>query len=132
MTLTRDNVTAASRVMLPTYVIFFAAVGVNYIGANGTADATPALAFVGNVMPLPAWGVMFLGCAALMAAALLRGRRLLYRFALRMCALSMALWAVAVIAASISGDATPLAAVWAGFVARACLATDRSLAVGER
>jgi hypothetical protein len=131
MTLTRHNVTAASRIMLPTYIVFFAALGVNYIGANGTADASPALAFANALMPLPVWGATFLVCSALMAAALVSHRRLLYRFALRFCAVSMLFWAVVIAAASIAGDATPLAAVWAGFVATACLASDRSLAAGE-
>ena len=56
----------------------------------------------------------------------------MFRFALRMCALSMVLWAVIIACASVSGDATPLAAAWSGFVATACFASDRSLAVRER
>jgi hypothetical protein len=132
MPLTRDTVTAASRVMLPTYVAFFTVLGVNYIAARGTADASPPLAFANDVMPLPAWGGMFLGCALLMASALLLRRRLLYRFALRMCALSMLFWAAIIAAASWAGDATPFAAAWPAFAAAACIASDRSLAAQER
>jgi hypothetical protein len=131
VTLTRDNVTAASRIMLPTYVVFFAAVGLNYLLANGTAAATPALAYVNAIMPLPVWGGLFATCAALMALALIRGRRTLYRFALRYCAFAMILWAIVITLASLVGEATPLAAVWSAFVATACLASDRSLKTGE-
>jgi hypothetical protein len=131
MTLTRDTVTAASRIMLPTYVVFFAVLGANYLIADGTADASPALAFADALMPLPVWGCMFLACSTLMAAALVSKKRLLYRWALRMCAISMVFWACVIGYASLSGDATPLAAVWAAFVAVACYATDRSLATGE-
>jgi hypothetical protein len=83
-------------------------------------------------MPLPVWGGVFLACSILMAVALATHRRILYRFALRMCAFSMIVWAVVIACASVAGDATPLAAVWSGFVATACLATDRSLREGER
>ena len=131
MPLTRDNITAASRVMLPTYVVFFAVLGANYLIADGTATATPALAFTNALMPLPVWGAVFLACSTLMAVALIVHKRLLYRFALRMCGLSMAVWACIIAWASFSGDATPFAAAWAGFVAAACYASDRSLAAKE-
>jgi hypothetical protein len=115
--------------MLPTYVIFFAVVGTNNIVAD--VSANPTLSYVGNLMPLPAWGGLFLTCSAIMLAAMLLGRRLLYRFALRMCALSMAVWAVFIILASLEGAATPFAAAWSAFVGIACLASDRSLAARE-
>lgn len=132
MPLDRQHVTAASRIMLPTYVAFFAVLGINYLIADGTASASPALAFADRLMPLHAWGGMFLVCSALMGAALLSKKRLLYRFALRMCALSMLFWAAIIASASAAGDATPLAAVWAAFVTAACVASDRSLATRER
>lgn len=131
MPLTRATVTAASRVMLPTYVVFFAVLGLNYMTAHQIALDNPALAFANDVMPLKAWGGLFLACAAIMAIALFTRRRLLYRFALRVCGLSMVLWAGIIAAASLAGDATPAAAIWAGFVATACYASDRSLATKE-
>lgn len=132
MPLTRDNVTAASRIMLPAYVVLFALLGINYLFADHTAAASPALAYVDNLMALTTWGGVFLGCSVLMLVALIRHGRTLYRFALRFCAVSMAVWAGMIAAASLSGDATPFAAVWAAFVATACMASDRSLRAGER
>jgi hypothetical protein len=117
--------------MLPTYVIFFAALGVNYLVADETAMQSPALRFADAVMPLPAWGALFLACAAIMALALILARRILYRWALRMCGMSMVFWAVVIAWASFDGDATPLAAIWSAFVAAACYASDRSLANRE-
>ena len=131
MTLSRTNVTAASRIMLPAYVVFFAAIGINYIRAGATAAASPPLAFANAFMPLPAWGALFVGCALLMAAALALHRRMLYRWALRMCGLSMMFWTVVIGFASLAGEATPAAAIWPAFVAVACMASDRSLAVRE-
>jgi hypothetical protein len=131
MPLTRHTVTAASRIMLPTYVAFFAALGANYLIADETAMQSPALRFADAFMPLPAWGALFLACAAIMVTALVTQCRILYRWALRMCGMSMVFWAVVIAWASFDGDATPLAAIWAAFVAAACYASDRSLANRE-
>lgn len=131
MPLTRDSVTAASRIMLPTYVVFFAALGLNYLIADGTASASPALAYIDTLMPLKVWGAVFLCCSALMVVAMLRRGRTLFRFPLRFCALAMIVWAGFIAAASITGNATPLSAAWAAFIAVACLASDRSLAARE-
>jgi hypothetical protein len=132
MPLTRQTVTVASRVMLPTYVAFFAILGANYLIADDTAAASPALVFADNVMPLHAWGWLFIGCAGIMLAALFTHRRNLYRWALRSCGLSMLFWSAVIAWASLSGDATPFAAAWAAFVTTATYATDRSLASRER
>lgn len=131
MPLDRQHITAASRVMLPAYVVFFAALGFNYMTAEQVALNNPALAFANDLMPLPVWGAVFLVCACLMGVALLLKQRFLYRFALRFCAVSMVFWAVVIAWASWVGDATPLAAAWSAFVATACYATDRSLAARE-
>jgi hypothetical protein len=118
--------------MLPTYVITFAALGLSYMfGPNHIAAASPALAFADHMMPLEAWGSLFLGCSTLMAIALATHRRTLYRWALRMCGVSMTIWALVIGLATLNGDATPAAAAWPAFIAIACVATDRSLAARE-
>lgn len=132
MPLTRDNVTAASRIMLPTYIAFFAIIGYGYtFGPRNTLAATPALAFADRLMPLQAWGTVFLTCSLLMAAALTLHRRTLYRWALRMCGISMAVWAIVILSATLHGDASAVAWAWAAFVTAACFASDRSLATRE-
>lgn len=132
MPLDRTHITVASRVMLPTYCAFFTLLGVNYIATPfDTITASPALRFANAVMPLPVWGGLFLACAAVMLAALVVKRRIPFRFALRVCMLSMLVWAGIIGAAAIAGDATLLAPIWPGFVAIACLASDRSLATRE-
>ena len=132
MPLTRTTVTAASRIMLPTYVIAFAWFGLSYLfGPKALLTSSPALAFADDVMPLRAWGGVFLFCALLMCAALLLGRRTLYRFALRMCGLSMIVWALIIAGAYLAGDVSASAPVWSAFIAVACFASDRSLAVRE-
>lgn len=133
MPLTRDNITAASQVMLPTYVLAFAAFGLSYLfGPRATLVASPSLAFADDLMPLRAWGCLFLACSLVMAAALALHRRLLFRFALRMCGVSMYAWAGIIALATLAGDASLSAPVWSAFVATACFASDRSLAIGEK
>jgi hypothetical protein len=101
MPLTRDTVTAASQITLPLYVVTFTLLGINYVVTpSHTLTLNPALAFADSVMPLKAWGGLFIACAALMCAALLQHRRLPYRFALRLCGISMVVWACIIAAAA--------------------------------
>ena len=130
--LQRDTVTAASRIMLPTYVVFFGLLGINYLAADQTAQASPPLVYVDDRVPLPAWGAVFLTCAAVMAVSLLLRRRTLYRYALWYCGLAMVVWMVGIAFASKAGEATPFAWVWAYLAASACFASDRSLGTGEK
>ena len=132
MPLTRANVTKASRTMLPTYVFFFAGLGANYTATPARRlKASPALEYVSRFMPLPAWGALFLAAAALMVGALISQKRIVYRFALLLCAWSMAVWTVANLLAGFRSDATPLGWLWPAFVVAACIASYRSLTVRE-
>ena len=131
MPLDREHITAASRIMLPTYVVFFATLGVNYVIADTSSLNNPVLDYVDDVMPLPVWGCLFLFCSFVMVSAMATRRRALYRWALRMCGLSMLFWATVIFLATLAGDASLFSAVWSLFVATACLASDRSLARQE-
>jgi hypothetical protein len=132
MPLNRDTVTRASRIMLPAYVAFFAGIGLNYIATPDTRlRASPALGYAATLMPLPAWGGLFLAAAALMAVALIAQRRTLYRYALLLCGISMTVWTVAMAVAALYSATTPGAWLWPGFVVAACAASYRSLSTGE-
>ena len=132
MALTRDSVTVASRIMLPAYVVLFAGLGLNYtLTPEPRLRLTPSLDYAARLMPLSAWGWLFLIVAALMVAALLSHRRGLYRYALLLCALAMAVWAVSAALAALESSATPLGWLWPGFVVACCLASYRSLTVRE-
>jgi hypothetical protein len=132
MPLTRHTVTAASRIMLPTYPFLFAGLGINYVTDADRLDQSPGLRWIdGHLMPLPGWGLVFLGAAALMVVALVARRRLLYRFALWMCLLASAAFAVALACAVLFGIASYTAPIWPAFVARCCWASERSLLTRE-
>lgn len=133
MSLHRSHITAASRIMLPTYVAMFAALGLNYLftPAQRLSASSTALDFADRVMPIQAWGLMFLAAAVIMAGSLMLGRRVLFRFSLWVCAVSMTIWAVILFTASLTGEASPAAAIWPAFVAMACIASARSLLLRE-
>ena len=131
MPLTRDSVTAASRVMLPTYVVFFALLGMNYTITGTRLLESPALEYADRILPLPAWGCMFLTMSAVMAVALMQRERLWFRFALWLAIVCLGVWAVVFLLAAILTDASPTAATWPAFAAIACFASDRSLLKGE-
>lgn len=131
MPLTRDTVTAASRIMLPTYPVFFGLTGINYVvNADRLADS-PGLRFLDSVIPMPGWGLLFLAAATLMVYALLQHRRVVYRYALWLCLVASALFAGGLAFAVIFGGASFSAPLWPAFVATCCWATERSLATRE-
>lgn len=132
MTLTRDNVTAASRVMLPAYVLLFAYLGTNYaLLVEGRVAKSPSLSYVDGLMPLPAWGGVFLAVAGILAAALLSRHRDAARYALWLGVVCMGGWALLFAAAAYWNDAPTSTCAWPAFVATACFASNRSLRRGE-
>lgn len=132
MPLDRQNITVASRVMLPTYAAFFTAVGLNYLLTPlDRLLNSPGLAYCHALVSLRVWGVVFLGAAVVMSAALIRHHRTAFRFALILCGLSMSLFAVALVFAYFRGEATPTGWVYPAFIIAACVASYRSLTVGE-
>lgn len=127
--LSRESITIASRLMIPSYAVFFAAVGVNFlITPTDRLFATPGLRYVqttGGGIRL--YGVMFLVVSAILVAALLLRRRDPCLYALYVGALSMALWAFLQLAAALFSQASPSGWCWPGLVCAACVATSRSL-----
>jgi hypothetical protein len=133
MRLTRATVTAASRIMLPAYVVLNILVGVFYtLAPTDRLNRIDSLAFQRAVMPMHMWGLVFVALAVVMAGALLSHRRELMTFALFTCAVTWACWS-AMYAASlhVNAGASPISPVLAGFVATACVASAVSLLHGE-
>lgn len=133
MHLTRATVTAASRIMLPTYVALNIVVGLTYaLDPGGRIARVDSLAFQRDVMPMSMWGLIFVALAVVMSVALISHTRELMSFALYACAVTWALWA-AMYAGSlgIDPDASPIPPVLAAFVALACISSAISLLRGE-
>ena len=133
MPLTRQNVTVASRVMLPTYVAFFLGVGLSLsLTPQDRLRLTPSFAYADRVVDLRLWGVGFLAVAVFLALAMLMRSRSAYRAGLSVACLWMAVWAIVLALSAFDASASFSAWTWPAFVALACYATLRSLSEGER
>lgn len=133
MPLTRATVTIASRIMLPTYVVFFTAVGLSLlVTTQRRLHETPAFRYADTIADLDLWGLGFLTIATGLALALLVHRREVYRWFLAAGCIWMSVFAVVTFLAALFGSASYSAWIWSGFVAAACWATLCSLAAGER
>lgn len=132
MPLTRANVTAASRIMLPTYPVFFASIAAGLLFTPlDRLVATPAWRFADQLVSLRLWGVGFGAVALGMAIAMLTHHRHRYKVALGVAVVWMTLWAGILASAFLFGDTSPFAWTWPAFVARACYASLVSLETRE-
>lgn len=133
MPLSREYVTTASRVMLPTYPIFFGVVALSLIlTPQARLRATPPFAYADRVLDLDLWGFGFLGVSLALIAALFTHDRRVYRGALSLAFVWSAMWSLLYVAAAFNGQTSYSAWVWPAFVAAACYATLRSLGTWER
>jgi hypothetical protein len=133
MPLDRNNITIASRIMLPSYVVFFATIGINFIVAGKPRlVSSPMIRYANNLMTIRAWGAFFLTCAVIMLAALLVHNRYLYRYGLMVCIMSMMIWTSVAFAGIFTEPVSYAASAWPAFVAVACWASNKSLEKGER
>lgn len=123
--LARGSVTVASLIMVPAYVVLTAAIGAAYLASPVDCP---------NMMhgQPRAWGWLFLGLAAVMAAAFATRWRLAFCFALCCCAVTMILWAAMWrFAPNADREAATFVPILAIFVAVACVASVASLLKGE-
>jgi uncharacterized membrane protein len=128
MPLNRATITVASRVMLPTYPILAAGVGLNYlIASDRLLDAGVFYQVADSIVPLEFWGAAFLLVAIVMVVALLTRSRLGYELSLALMAGAMLVWATVGLLAAIHNGGSYTAALWPGFVIMACVASFMSL-----
>lgn len=128
MPLTRANVTVASRLMLPTYPLLAAGVGLNYlIASDRLLEAGVFYQVADRIVPLQVWGVVFLAVAVVMTAALVSRSRFGYELALALMAGAMSVWVAVGLLAAVRNGGSYTGALWPGFVIVACIASFRSL-----
>lgn len=132
MPLTRANVTAASRVMLPLYPALYLAVGVAFLTQAATRTSGPAFDVAKMVIPIPAWGLLFAGVAVVEIVALVAHNRRAYQFALIPGAGLAGFWAVVITSsATQSLFVSYTSGMWVAGMAVAQAASARSLARHE-
>lgn len=133
MPLDRAHVTAASRTMLPTYPLFAGGIGLNFvIRGNDLIQAGVFYEVASRIVPLRVWGILFLATALVMVLALARRHRLLYQLGLALLVGVLLVWSAVGLMAAIMEVGSYSAILWPGFVITACVASFRSLNVGER
>lgn len=128
----RSTITAASRVMLPTYALFFAGVGFSLIlTPESRLRQTPTFRYLDTIADLTWWGAGFLAVAGGMLLCLLRHRRTWYQRLLAVAIVWMTGYTVMTAIAAFNGQTSFAAWTWPAFVAIACWASLRSITSGE-
>lgn len=135
MPLNRSNVTIASRVMLPAYIVLATAYGFVYVADPfGRLAGAHSLDFPRKVMggSMVAWGLLFLGLALFLSLMLFKQARRGYVLGLCICAAAWLAWAF-LYAVSIWTDprASILAPVGPLFYCTASIASALSLLARE-
>lgn len=128
MPLNRDHITASSRIMLHIYPLLALGLGLAYTLGDPARYESPSNRLLRDMMPIRAWGFVFLAMAAVMLAAWLTERRDVMIAALCLGFAFYTVWSVTFLVAAFT---VPLAAatgpmVW-GFVAVAHIASLQSL-----
>lgn len=131
MPLTRATVTVAQRVMVPVNIVFAAALGYGYTFEATRLVTSPPYRSANEILPLPVWGVGFLGVAAWLTLAAVTSRRSVFVAGLAWLGVWMAVWAGVFIAVYFKGDASFLAWTFPAYVAAACWASMLSLLARE-
>jgi hypothetical protein len=128
MKLTRSNVTIASRVMLPTYLVVAFWIGPVYVLDPGSRlQGSPAF----PILPRPLWGAGFVLAAAVLLAAMLVHKRRLAALSLSPMCLWFGLWMLALGKAAIFDGSSYSAPALPFLAMMACWASMLSLLAGE-
>jgi hypothetical protein len=128
MPLTRDSVTIASRVMLPTYTAFALFLGIVYVT---DPDGRLAHSTSFPVLPTAVWGVGFVVVGLLQIAAMIQRDRRLYVLSLAPLLVWCLLWGLALVYSAARDGTSFTAPAFPLFVAFACWASMLSLIAGE-
>lgn len=127
--LDRSNITWASGIMLPAYVVLFLAFGAAYVtDPDGRLSRAPSVTFQRDFMPLWCWGAAMIMTAILILVAFRTGNRAACAYALCCAAVTWFLWGCSVAAAiPLTPNTTYLAPVLPWFVSVCCIASTKSL-----
>jgi hypothetical protein len=132
MPLDKQNMTVASRIMLPAYVLVFGWVGLNWLVTPlDRLHESPGLQFLDLMVNLRGVGLVLVIAGALIALALATTRRDMARYALILAGTCMSLLLVAFLIAPFFSSASPSAGAWPFLGVCACLASYRSVTVYE-
>ncbi len=131
-TLWRSTVTHASRVMLPTYPLVYALVGMTFVLQSPLRTGSPTYDIARDLMPITSWGYLFTFVAIVETAALLLHERGIYLGTLIFGAGLTTFWAMLIFWAACTNPTVSFSAsYWLFGMAVAHAASARSLASME-
>jgi peptidoglycan/LPS O-acetylase OafA/YrhL len=132
MPLDRANMTVASRIMLPAYVVAFSWIGLNWlITPLERLTESPGLRYLDMNFGLRALGLCLILAGLLIAVALATKRRDMARYALTLAGIGFALLLAAFLLAPFFSDTSPSAGAWPFLGLAACRASYKSVTVHE-
>lgn len=132
MKLSWDNVTSASRIMLPVYPLFAVWQGTAYLLGDDSRTATPSLSAARAILPIPVWGTVFVAVAAVLAFGYWKRSRDTTVFVLYSAAAAYLIWAGCLAWATLTvPDSSLVGPAWPLFVCLACCASASSVARNE-
>lgn len=133
MQLDRANMTRASRIMLPVYVVVFFWLGLNFtLTDKSRLAASPTLRYADNyVVNLRALGILLLFAALLLLIALLTKRRDAARYTLMVAGICFTILFFIFLTATFKAEASPSAAAWPFLGVAGCAASYRSITAYE-
>lgn len=128
----RDEVTPATRIMVPAYAIFFGWIGLSHVLTPlQKLLLTPGLRHTQPLVDLRIWGAIFLSISAALVFAMIRPgshkARPTAAYVLLVAVITMGIWMFFLIGASIFGEASIGAGAYAFLPMSACYATYRAL-----
>lgn len=129
MDLIKANVTVASRIMVPAYIVLMTYYGFIYwVDPLERTKSSHALAFPRSLMAINYWGMLFIAIAIAMLIALRQKSRRGYIVALSTACSTWIMWAVMYTVSIFTDHQTSLLApVGPLFYATCCIATMLSL-----
>lgn len=124
--------TAASRIMLPVYVIAFTWIGLNWLLTPlPRLTESPALNYLDMIVGLRALGALIFVAAGLIAAALITARRDMARYALILAGICLGLLLLTFLVAPFFSETSPSAGAWPFLGVAACRASYKSVTIYE-
>lgn len=129
MPLDRAHMTDAERITLPLYLGAYLLIGLIFVLQPAERTSGPAFDPARLLLPMPAWGALFVAIAAVELLALASARRRLYIRALIAGTGMAAFWLILLVFAAAKSDHVSFSsAVWVAIAVGAQMASARMLA----
>lgn len=133
MPLDRAHVTEALRVLIPWLPVLAFVLGADYLTMDrAKIEQVTVYSTADSIMPMSAWGAMFLTCSAVLVTAMLLHNRAVYAAAVSLLFAALTVWTGIFLYSIVDEGASPSAWIWPATGAVVAVAVIRSLQTRER